>query len=156
MDEPYEPESDFLKAVAAGDIPLAGSSYADANLRQLITMTQDAELSNRDWATMLLAGQPCDSIEVRDALLASAKDTNDVVRCEAMLGLAMRDTKLALPLVHQELLGDLASMALFEAAALIASPTLIEALRPWTIPSQDPFLDQLASDALRACNNGTE
>jgi hypothetical protein len=46
-------------------------------------------------------------------------------------------------------------MAVFEAAALIADPALVELLRPWTEPSGDEWLDRLALDALEACETGS-
>lgn len=156
MVEPYQPQSDFLRAVSAGDIALAGSPFAEDNLRQLILMTRHDDLSNRDWATVLLAQEPIDTLEVRSALTVAANDENEIVRAKAMLGLAMRDAKIALPLVQQELLRDQACMALFEAAALIADPELIESLRLWTKPSENEILDGCALDALAACKRRAE
>ncbi|MCU6453914.1 lyase [Sphingomonas sp. A2-49] len=153
MTEHYEPASDFLKAVAAEEVPLAGSSFADANLRRLIAMTRDDDVSNRDWATMLLASEESDTSEIREALLSAANDENDVVREEALVGIARRDRALALPLVLEALSGDSAGMPLFEAAALVADPALVGVLRPWTERSDDEWLDQLAFDALAACEN---
>ena len=151
MTERYEPASDFLKAVAAEQVPLAGSAFADANMRRLIALTRDDDLSNRDWATMLLASEEADTTEIRDALLSAANDENDVVRAEALVGIARRDPRLALPLVCKALSGERAGMPLFEAAILVADPALVDALRPWTEPSNDEWLDQLARDALAAC-----
>jgi hypothetical protein len=151
MTDRYEPTSDFLKSVIAEEVPLSGSTFADANMRQLVAMTRDGDLSNRDWATMLLASEEADTPEIREALLSAANDENDVVRAEAMLGIAKRDRKLALPLVLKALSGEQASMAVFEAAELIADPVLVEVLRPWAEPSDDVWLDQLARNALAAC-----
>lgn len=151
MTEPYEPASDFLKAVAAQEVPLSGSAFADANMRQLIAMTRDDDLSNRDWATMLLASEEADTPEIRRALLSAANDESDVVRAEALVGIAQRDPRLALPLVLEALSGEQVSMPVFEAAALVADPALVDVLRPWTEPSDDEWLDQLAREALAAC-----
>ncbi|WP_310534449.1 HEAT repeat domain-containing protein [Novosphingobium sp.] len=154
MNERYEPKSDFLRAFIADEIPLTGSALAEANLRKLVSMTRDDDRSNRDWATMLLAQEAIDTSEVRTALLAAANDEDDVVRAEAMLGLAMRDKNLALPFVLRALLGDFACMAVFEAAELLADPALVEPLRSWTEPSENNFLDRLARNALIACESG--
>jgi len=151
MTERYEPTSDFLRAVAAEEVPLSGSAFADANMRQLIAMTRDNDVSNRDWATMLLASEEADTPEIREALLSAANDENDVVRAEALVGIAQRDRGLALPLVLKALSGEWAGMPLFEAAALVADPALVDVLRPWTEPSDDEWLDQLAREALAAC-----
>lgn len=154
MLERYEPASDFLKAIIAEEVPLSGSVFADANLGRLISLTQDQDLSNRDWATMILASEEMDTPLVRDALLAALGDKSDVVRAEALLGLARRDPILALPFALKALSSEQASMAVFEAAELIASPALADALRPWAEPSDNNFLDKYASDALAACERG--
>ncbi|MCP8892229.1 lyase [Sphingomonas faeni] len=151
MTERYEPASDFPKAVAAEEVPLSGSAFADANMQQLIAMTRDDDVSNRDWATMLLALEEADTPEIREALLSAANDENDVVRAEALVGIARRDRELALPLVLTALSGEWAGMPIFEAAALVAVPALVEVLKTWTERSDDEWLDQLACDALAAC-----
>lgn len=154
MREPYEPVSDFLKAVVADKVPLAGSAVAEANLQRLIALTRDEDRSNRDWATMLLAQDEVDTPEVREALLAAAHDEDDIVRAEAIAGLARRDRAVALSLVHEALSGDSASLPLFEAAELLAHPSLVQPLQDWIEPSIDKFLDNAARDALLACERG--
>lgn len=154
MIERYEPASEFLKAIIAEEVPLSGSPLADANMRRLIDMTRDDDVSNRDWATMILATQDADTAEIREALLSAANDENDIVRAEALLGIAQRDPRIALPLVLVALSGEQVSMPVFEAAALVADPALVDALRPWTAPSDDEWLDQLARSALKACEEG--
>lgn len=111
----------------------------------------DDDPSNRDWATMLLASEGADTPEIREALLSAANDKNDVVRAETLVGIARRDQDLALPLVLKALSGEWAGIPLFEAAALVADPALVDVLKPWTEPSDDEWLDQLAWDALAAC-----
>ncbi len=151
MEDRYQPASDFLKAVIAEEIPLSGNAFADINLGRLINLTRDHDRSNRDWATMLLAQTDIDTDEVRKALLASAHDADNVVRAEAILGLAQREPILALPLLKEELSGEIACMALFEAASLIADASLIDSLRHWINPSEDEFMDRLAIEALDVC-----
>lgn len=156
MSERYEPPSDFLKAVAAEDVPLAGSALAEANLRRLIAMTRDPDPVNRDWATFLLAQEEVDTPEVREALLRAAEDEHVYVRGEAILGLATLDAALALPLLRRELGRESVSVMVLEAAALAAHPSLAEGLRAFAEPSGDDRLDALALEALRACESGTE
>lgn len=151
MNDCYEPASDFLKAIVADEVPLSGSPMADHNLCRLIAMTRDDDLSNRDWATMLLAQQEADTPAIRTALLAAVEDEDDVVRAEALLGIAQRDPQLALPFALKALSGDRASMTVFEAAELIADPALVDLLRLWTEPSDNKLLDGYAADALQAC-----
>jgi HEAT repeat protein len=151
MTERYEPPSEFLKALIDDDAPLNGGEHAEANLRRLVEMTRDENAANRDWATLLLAQQDIDTPEVRNALLGAAEDENEYVRAEAILGLAQRDKAQALPLLQRELSGGVVPLPLFEAAAIVAHPSLAADLRAFADPSGDDFLDGLAIDALRAC-----
>lgn len=154
MSDRYEPTSEFLKAVAANNIPLSGSALADANLRRLIQMMSDEDRTNRDWATFLLALEEIDTPDVRDALVQAASDEDDYVRAEAVHGLARRDPAVALPFVQAELRADSVAVAVFEAAALCAHPSLIDDLRELAEPSDSSCLDKLAADALAACESG--
>ncbi len=154
VSERYEPPSDFLKAVIDDDVPLVGGDFASANLRRLIEMTRDDHPANRDWATLLLSQQDLDTPEVRDALLRAAEDENDAVRAEAIRGLARRDKGLALPPLRRELARTSVTLPIFEAATLIADPSLAGDLRAFASPSGDEFLDRCVLDALEACENG--
>ncbi|MFZ5749202.1 MAG: lyase [Pseudomonadota bacterium] len=147
----YEPESDFLKAVVAEEMLLSGSERAEENLRRVIVLTRDDNLSNRDWATFLLAQEPVDTPLVRAALISAAGDDDSIVRAEAVLGLAKRDVKLALPLVQQALRADTVAIPMLEAAVVCAHPSLIPDLRIWAEPSADWFADDVAAEALAAC-----
>ena len=151
MSERYEPSSEFLQAIIADDMPLSGGEFGDANLRRLIQMTRDQESANRDWATFLLAQADIDTKAVRDALLQAAKDDLGVIRGEAILGLASRNSNLALPLVQAALSADTVVISILEAAALCAHPSLVEGLRRWTKPSRHSQADERATDALKAC-----
>jgi hypothetical protein len=116
-----------------------------------MTLMRDEHPANRDWATLLLAQQDLDTDEVRQALLSAAEDENECVRAEAILGLAQRDRALALPLIRRELSHERVAVPLFEAAALVADPSLVDDLRDFSVPSDDAFLDELAAKALSAC-----
>jgi hypothetical protein len=151
MAERYVPSSPFLKAVVDDEIPIGGSEWGEANLRRLIEMTRHEELANRDWATMLLAQQEIDTDDIREALLRAAADEDENVRAEAILGLAQRDPNVALPFLQRALCGRTVSMPILEAAALVADPSLVDDLRCFAERSEDPFLDDLALDALAAC-----
>ena len=155
MADPYLPPSDFLKALIDDDAPLVGGDHAEANLARLIEMTRDRDPANRDWATLLLAQQDIDTSTVRNALLSAAEDEHEYVRAEAILGLAQRDKGLALPLLQRELRGEHVAMPLFEAAALVADQSLADDLREFANPSDDGFLDELATKALAACEAGS-
>ena len=151
MTERYEPPSEFLRLLIDDNAPLVGGGHAEANLRRLMDMTGDEHPANRDWATFLLAQQEIDTPDVRKALLRAADDENEFVRAEAILGLAQRDKALALPLLQRELSGEFVPLQLFEAASIVAHPSLAADLRAFTEPSSDDFLDGLAIEALQAC-----
>lgn len=71
-----------------------------------------------------------------------------------MRGLAQMAPALALPHVHQALSADNVLVNVFEAAEIIADPSLVDALRPWSDPSDDPYLDELVAAAIAACERG--
>ena len=149
MCEQHDPTSRFLVDVANDDVPLTGNEFAEANAELLIALTNDEDRSNRDWATFLLARSEIDTAEARNALLHAAKDNDPDVRAEAIAGLAQRDQKLALPLVRTALQAHVAGAGIFEAAARIGSPLLIEDLRQWSF--DNAHLNVLVAEALAAC-----
>jgi len=151
MDEGYWPSSDFLCMVANDEVPLTGSAAGEQNLRLLMEFTQDPDVSNRDWATMLLSQQEIDTPEVRQVLLRAAEDIDCDVRAEALEGLAERDKELAKPLVERELRGDDCGYGTFEAARLIADPSLLPALQAWTGRFEKASWNELVSEAIAAC-----
>jgi HEAT repeat protein len=146
----YEPPSDFLKSLIDDDSSLSEDA-SGKSLGRLIGLMSDENTANRDWATLILAQQELNTEEVRTALLTAAEDPDDSVRAEAILGLAQRDKATALPLLQRELSGQRVALPLFEAAALVADPSLIEDLRAFCDPSDNTYLDELAVEALRAC-----
>jgi hypothetical protein len=154
MSERYEPPSEFLQALLHDDAPLAVGAHAESNLRRLIAMTKDVHPANRDWATFLLAQQDLDTDEVREALLGAADDEDGFVRAEAILGLAQRDKALALPLLQRELSGESVALPLFEAACVVADPSLLADLLAFAEPSGNSRLDGLALEAIDACKAG--
>lgn len=149
----YEPPNAFLKALINDDAPLTGVD-GESNRRRLMMLMRDDDAANRDWATLLLAQQDLDTDEVRQALLTAAEDENEYVRAEAILGLAQRNKAIALPLIRRELGRERVAVPLFEAATLVADPSLVNDLREFAAPSDDAFLDELAAKALRACEAG--
>jgi hypothetical protein len=151
MNEEYWPTSDFLNSIVADEVPLGDGPHAAANLRKLIRMTRDPDDSNRDWAVFLLAQLDMDTPEIRKALVDATTDDHEVVRAEALVGLARRDPALAIPLVREALLSESAGIPIFEAAEPCADPTLVEALQPWAEPSEFHLIDQAAEQALKAC-----
>lgn len=156
MKSSYLPPSKLLRAIISNGTPLAGSKQADTARHQVLEMMQDKHPANRDWATLLLAQEEYDDFEVREALLLAAKDSDQFVRAEAIRGLAKRDKALALPLTQRELAGQFASVPILEAAAILADASLVKDLRAFAEPSGDPLLDELALEALSACEGKPE
>jgi len=97
----YQPQSDFLIMIANEEISFDDSEFGRANLRRLISLTTDDDISNRDWATMLLGHHGPQTDEVRDALLRAAEDESLYVRAEAIEALVERDRASALWLVKR-------------------------------------------------------
>jgi hypothetical protein len=152
--ERYEPTSDFLTAVINDDAPLSGSIFGDDNLRRLIAMTRDPDRANRDWATFLLAQSDFDDDAIRRALLCAAADDDEMIRAEAIAGLARRDRGVALPLIKQALAARSVPHPIFEAAAYAADPALVDDLRRFASPSEDPHIDEMIAEVLTACETG--
>ncbi|WP_294322607.1 HEAT repeat domain-containing protein [uncultured Sphingomonas sp.] len=152
---PYEPTSGFLIDVVNEAVPLSGSAFADHNLRRVIDYLTDAEAVNRDWAAFILGYADLDTPTIRDALLTAATtDCSRRVRAEALRGLAQIAPALALPHVREALSADRVLVNVFEAPEIVADPSLVEALRQWSAPSDDPHLDELVPAAIAACERG--
>ena len=145
------PKSEFLRAFLAENVPLVGSELAEANLVTLLGLTQDADLSNRNWATFILAQEAIDTEMVRETLINAARDSDIKVRAEAVLGLAIRDARVALPFVQEALRDSTVNIVMLEAAGICAHPSLVDDLRVWAEPSDHPSVDKAAAKALRSC-----
>jgi HEAT repeat protein len=144
------PTAPRLQALAAADWPVDADAVA-AMAAELIGFLGDAEVANRDWAAFLLAQSAADGPAVRQALTQAANDRDALVRGEAVLGLARRDPKLALPLVRAGLSAEAVSLPMLEAAQLCAHPMLILDLEHWARPSANRVIDMAATEALIAC-----
>ena len=149
--EGYLPASDFLVSLMNEEIPIDDTDFGRANLRLLIALTQDTDRPNRDWATMLLGHSGPQTDEVRDALLRAADDEDQYVRGEAIQALAERDRSAALRLVERELASPSVCVAVFDAAAELADPSLVPLLEPFAKPSGDDYMDDIAKYALEKC-----
>ncbi|MFN9499580.1 MAG: lyase [Sphingomonadales bacterium] len=156
MDHGYAPSSAFLVQVANGDVPITGSAFAKENLRRVIALMQDDDVSNRDWATMLVAITEVDTPEVRHALLTAAADEDAAVRAEALSGLATRDKALAMPLIAEELLRHECEYATFEAAEIIGDPAYLPALHKWLQSVQRSHVQDQIADAIAACSEAAQ
>lgn len=100
-------------------------------LRALISLSRDPVPELREWATFALGSQLplVDAPEIRATLAERLVDSQEAVRDEATVGLGLRGDARALgPLKAMLERGDV-GVALFEAAAALASPLLLPALR---------------------------
>lgn len=154
----YPPASPFLQKLVFGgwEVPSV------AEVAQVVALTRDADSSNRDWAMCLLANSDLDTPAVRAALWAGLDDTHHETRAEALIGVARREPKAALPAVRKQLdieirTRSIASMTI-EAAACVADPALAAILRDIRadIPRDGPpdSFDSALDEAIDACERG--
>ncbi|HKW54880.1 MAG TPA: HEAT repeat domain-containing protein [Stellaceae bacterium] len=93
----FHPAADVRFAVAFALGLFANDARAAA---ALLALTEDSDGEVRDWATFGLGVQgEADSPAIRAALLRCLGDANEEVREEAMVGLAKRRDRQALPMV---------------------------------------------------------
>jgi HEAT repeat protein len=119
------PDPDIRYGVAFG---LAGLED-DRAVNALIRLTNDTDVTVRDWATFDLASQTdWDTPELRAALWARVTDPDDITRGEALKGLASRKDPRALDAVLAELTGSDPHENAVEAAEILADPRLVPAL----------------------------
>jgi HEAT repeat protein len=136
---------------------LRRSSHPDA-IAALINLSRDTVDELREWATFALGSQLplVDGPEVRDALARRLTDPHEPTRDEAVIGLGLRADSRALGPLRAQLERGFVGVALFEAAHVLASPSLREALAAL---EQDPKVQaklteeerNLLAAALLAC-----
>ncbi len=153
--ERYLPQSAFLRDVINGNIDVEGCPNTKVKLRDLIALMTDADSSNRDWATFIIASLIDDDQDIRAALLAAADDEHPDVRDEAIVGLARRDSNAALarlsPLLSQDI-----GVVLLQAATILGDPTLVPALeemKNWEGGNADTR--KRLEAAIAACRQGS-
>ncbi|MEG3126092.1 HEAT repeat domain-containing protein [Sphingomonas sp. GB1N7] len=156
--EPYRPASDFLMLLIDEAITLTGI-FGAANLAQLIGLTRDEDMSNRDWAVFLLSQSEADSPAVRQALRDALQDSEDKVRLEAIIGIAKREPAFALPLVVALLEQTWIDSMAIEAASYVADPSLLpllEAIKRDTPDWDDGMFGIAMRDAIESCTSGIQ
>jgi len=112
----------FQVAVALG-------CYSEADsMDALLRLAKDDSDAVRDWATFGIGSmQEEDNPKVRDLLWANLQDTDEDVRGEALVGLAIRKDERIIP-VLLELLDPSCRVFELTAAESVASPLLLERL----------------------------
>jgi HEAT repeat protein len=147
------PDSELRQSSA-----FALSSFDEpAAISAKIQLSADEDPRVRDWATFGLGSlSNVDSEEIREALYARSEDEDEVVRGEALVGLARRQDERALGLVRRELTNKIGADLILEAAELLADPTLVHLLRAqrddWDAEDEERLGHRL-DDAIAACRS---
>ena len=136
-------------------VAYALGAFADElAIETLLSLVKDPEESVRDWAMFALGSQcDVDTPEIRDALLQGTADRVEVVRGEALVGLANRhDDRVIEPIIRELLTWKTARDTHFaiDAAEAIASPQLLLTLLQ--IKEGIDLSDTRYDDAIRLCS----
>ena len=128
------------------DEPALKSAVVDA-LKQLCA---DSSGDVREWATFTLGSNAdIDSTDIRSVLADRLDDPVAEVREEALKGLARRHDSRAVEAVRAGLGSDQTGVATFEAAHLLADPSLFSLLVEWSTNRPD---DEEIQAAAMACD----
>ncbi len=131
-----------------------GGFTDDLAIETLISLTRDQEESVRDWAMFALGSQcEVDTPEIRNTLFHGTGDQSEVVRGEALVGLASRHDDRVIEPINQELLAwETARYPHFasDAAEAIASPQLLPTLL--RIKQGIDSCDTRFDEAIRRCS----
>jgi hypothetical protein len=149
----YAPASALLQQLIADDTPLSAD-----NVAEVIALSRDDDQSNRDWALLMLAQSDLDTPELRAALVAGLDDAHHEAMLEALIGVAMREPARALPRVAALLDGETIDSMTLEAAAYVADPSLVPALREIEeemAADGDEELGDYLAEAIECCESGT-
>lgn len=111
------------------EVAVALGRYSEADsIDALLRLAKDDSDAVRDWATFGIGSiQEVDNPKVRDLLWANLQDTDEDVRGEALVGLAIRKDEGIIP-VLLELLDTNCRVFELTAAESVASPLLLERL----------------------------
>ncbi len=128
---------------------LAGQDDPQA-ISTLITLTNDPNVTVRDWATFDLASQTdWDGPELRAALWARVTDPDNITCGEALKGLASRRDPGALDAIIAELTGSDPHENAVEAAEMLADPRVVPALETLRVRwSGNGWLDRVIETGL--------
>jgi hypothetical protein len=154
MSSLYLPASEFLKHVLNDDAVLDASAMGRHNIRKLLSMVDDADPANCDWAAFLIAALPYDNSEIRAILLRSAEGDDIDTRNASIVALSRRDRKVALARLRPLLAGEVGTV-LLHAATILGDQNLaplLKCLDGWN-GEDDAYPDQLMR-ALAACEAG--
>ncbi len=124
----------------------------------LLALMEDEDSDVRDWATMALGIRPeIDSPEVRAALVARVRDTDEETRSEALAGPARRQDACVLEPLIAKLSSGRVGWNDLEAAEELADPQLVpalEGLREWW-PGDSEYEQELLEQTIARCRAGS-
>ncbi|MFI1352442.1 HEAT repeat domain-containing protein [Streptomyces sp. NPDC020898] len=147
IEQAGHPDAATRAEAAIGLADMVTGRSDDPAVGALIELTRDNEADVRDQAVFALGAlAEADSPAVREALWARVDDPDQETREQAIRGLAIRRDPRSVPLLGQLLAADSAHLHTFQAAAVLADPTLLPALRAY-----DPT-DPGVTEALTTCD----
>ncbi|GAB3039932.1 hypothetical protein GCM10027285_25680 [Oleiagrimonas citrea] len=133
---------------------LSGHDEAAA-IAGLIELSQDKDVDVRDWATFGLGQMTeLDTPEIRHALLLRLEDPDAETRGEALIGLASRGERKAMPALRKELEGEFHGSWALQSAAFFGDPELRPLIESLQHRSDDETTQRFGSDfraAIDAC-----
>lgn len=133
--------------VARG-IPVGVDPLPPEAVEALTKMLRDEDSDVRDWAAFALGVRENDTPELRDALARLLFDADDDTAAEAAYALALRKDPRVLPVVQRALTQPTIGRLYVEAAAALADPELLPALRGL---KESGFGDVDLERAIEAC-----
>lgn len=117
----------------------------------LIALSRDADTDTRDWATFGLGSlSDVDNPAIREALATRLSDPDDEVRNEAILGLAVRGDRRAVPAILAEFEEESVSVLAIEAAEKLPDKAFIPRLEALLETNPDDTDIKLAIERCRA------
>jgi len=122
-------EDPVVRWQVARGIPVGVDPLPQEAVDVLMAMLRDEDSDVRDWAAFALGVRENDTPELRDALAHLLFDADDDTAAEAAYALARRKDARVLPVIQRALVQPKLGRSYLEAAAALADPALLPALR---------------------------
>jgi len=122
-------EDPVVRWQVARGIPVGVDPLPQEAVDVLMAMLRDEDSDVRDWAAFALGVRENDTPELRDALAHLLFDADDDTAAEAAYALARRKDARVLPVIQRALAQPKLGRSYLEAAAALADPALLPALR---------------------------
>lgn len=144
-------EDPVVRWQVARGIPVGVDPLPPEAADVLAAMLRDEDSDVRDWAAFALGVRENDTPELRDALAHLLFDADDDTAAEAAYALARRKDARVLPVIQRALTQPRLGRSYFEAAAALADPALLPALRDLKAGGLDDEDDVDLDRAIAAC-----